>query len=441
MSPWIVPILAQALSLSVGDRTEARLRVETNDRVPEAETRPYADLRWSGRRSALSFGYSPLFVLSPLDEKKPELYVLHTARIGFDFRQRRTAYQITQTASYGRQNFASTALSGTPGLPAGTFPATPGTGPGGTVTTPTGTPGTTTGNGTPLGPGTTTGPGAVPGTATGTPIGATNPNSAAVRDALTVAVLRTDFTATHALTRTSSFTFGAGYFVIGGVGDSRRELPLQSGPDLRLRYDLRLTAKDQLFTATTGTYSSVSNGTRLWRLSLEQGYAHQFSESILVRLSAGVSYVRERRDGVWTDTIYPTFGSNALVGVSYTTRFAGGQLTASAGVGYSPALTYTPTTKNIDVRIDPRFLMFGGLGWVKHRTTLFLNAGATLSLTPSEPGSVSNYTGAAGMYYTIVDGLVFEAGLRGLRQTVANGPDISFAYALYAALRYDTTLF
>jgi hypothetical protein len=56
MPALMVPVLAQAIALNLGDRTEARVVRDKFATDLEAETRPYARLSMSWRRSSLGIG-------------------------------------------------------------------------------------------------------------------------------------------------------------------------------------------------------------------------------------------------------------------------------------------------------------------------------------------------------------------------------------------------
>src|SRR6185503_14452752 len=80
MSLVLVPILAQALAIGVGDRSELRYRSEpladTREDAWEAETRPYANVELRGKRASIGADYSPTFFYAPLEED-PKLTVMH----------------------------------------------------------------------------------------------------------------------------------------------------------------------------------------------------------------------------------------------------------------------------------------------------------------------------------------------------------------------------
>src|SRR6188768_1158745 len=173
------PILAQVAVLSLADRTEARYIV-SDDTHAEASTRPLValDVRW--RRSDLRLSYAPAFTILPDPEadpsqsRDPALIIFHSGTISGSHSWGRTKLTLSETGSYGTQNFRSAVLTDqrpinpTPGT-GNTTPnsgnsggtGTPGTGStaGGTGSTPGGTGSTTGGTGstTSGGMGSTTG--------------------------------------------------------------------------------------------------------------------------------------------------------------------------------------------------------------------------------------------------------------------------------------------
>src|SRR3954470_20316557 len=104
-------VLAQAVTVGVSDRSEARARLQAGIARYDLETRPTVHLDATTRRLAFSLGYSPS--VTELSVGSPDaLFVLyHSAYASAATHWPRTRLSLTQNASYGRQNFRAAALA------------------------------------------------------------------------------------------------------------------------------------------------------------------------------------------------------------------------------------------------------------------------------------------------------------------------------------------
>src|SRR3954468_7754657 len=105
MSPLLAPILAQLVTLQLGDRTEARYTGYVGDSTvapqASASTAPVVGLTVNDRRAVLQLLYVPSLTLSPLNSSPRELYVFHTAAASAGYRWRRTTAQLGSSFSIG----------------------------------------------------------------------------------------------------------------------------------------------------------------------------------------------------------------------------------------------------------------------------------------------------------------------------------------------------
>src|SRR4051812_9493951 len=104
-------VLAQAVTVSVGDRSEARARVQTGVTRYDVETRPVVRLDATTRRVGFSLGYSPLLTELNLGDPDAFFVLYHSAFASAGAHWRRTRLSLSQSGSYGRQNFRAAALA------------------------------------------------------------------------------------------------------------------------------------------------------------------------------------------------------------------------------------------------------------------------------------------------------------------------------------------
>ena len=116
MSPLLAPVLAQLVTLQLGDRTEARYTGYVGDSTvaPQASgsTSPMVGLTVNNRRAVLQLAYVPSLTLSPLNDTPRQLYVFHTAAASAGYRWRRTTAQLGSTFSMGTLALRLAAVQG-----------------------------------------------------------------------------------------------------------------------------------------------------------------------------------------------------------------------------------------------------------------------------------------------------------------------------------------
>src|SRR4051794_48086 len=94
-------IFAQLVTLSVGDRTEARYIVAPDDKHYEASTRPVValDTRW--RHSSLTLSYGPTITVVPLESEPRQVFVFHGASLVLQRNFRYSSIALSETLGYG----------------------------------------------------------------------------------------------------------------------------------------------------------------------------------------------------------------------------------------------------------------------------------------------------------------------------------------------------
>src|SRR5688572_32302438 len=101
MSPWLAPVLAQVVTLSAGDRTEARARVEQSIVRHDVESLAWTSLEARSERTSVELGYASLLSGLSLGTDDQEFFALHTEVLGATLCLPRTIFALSHTATYG----------------------------------------------------------------------------------------------------------------------------------------------------------------------------------------------------------------------------------------------------------------------------------------------------------------------------------------------------
>ncbi len=411
MLALVVPVLAQTIALSMGDRTETRL-VHNRTRLDlEAETRPYTRLSLTWPRAHLGAGYTPTFLVAPLENStaRERLYrttpdrqieFLHAvdAQGDVNFGSPRTTYSLTQNVTWAQRNFQREALSNQPISPGGATPQQPTTPPPGTLT------------------------------------------SRAVAEAVSYGSERTSFSATHLLSPNNSSALGLGYAVSGGLGvKARRQYPLIQGPDGSVSLRSTLSPRDEVSSVAAGRYYRSELGqnagrsvapTRSYSVTVTESINHQFTPNFRGTLGGGAGYIRNMQTGQPTDDgLSPTGGVSLL----YTTQLGRGTFGSQLATNLDPVLD--AATGTLDWRVASSLLV----RWTGSRLTLSLGSQAAASLVSANPYSSQSFTAQAAMSYDLRHGFAFDAGARGAYQRYGGRPDILPSEAILIALSYGTS--
>jgi len=417
MSPLLGHILAQVVSLGVGDRTEGRYINSDYGKYYEAATYVRAGVNVGWKHSELSVGYAPSFTVTPLDSSSRQLLTYNVAGVAGTYHWERTTVSVSEGFGIGQLNFVSQGLSDPRAQsPAASTPgATPGTG----KPTPGGTTPPTTGN---------------QGSGANMP---TSPNQGAnsIRALNEVVKFFNSVTALNVTQKISpvfTLTGGIGYQVSGGFGSSASPAyPIIRGPFAQVSADYLFNRRDtasSLFSAREGV---VEGGNESWVFSLWESWRHTFSKNTNSLLGTGVSATRTSQpDGLVAWTIYPTFTSafNHVINIDHSVLTI--MLTASS----------SPFIDPIRATVDPRLSLGAGAGWTvgKFYSTLFSSTDLSL-VDANKSGSLSSAAGSLIVGYNLSPAVAVNSGARMLWQNYEGTAVVPLTWAAFLGLTVSAT--
>ncbi len=413
----LLPILAQSLSIAVGDRTEVRQVFSDEERWQDLESVPSATVGLGFERTSLELTYAPNLLYARYNRPERELLVFHNANLVGTWRAtRRLTLTLTQSAGYGERNFLLSTLG----------PRVDRSARARTDSTPPPDPGPAPPGGTPPGGGT-----APPGGGS-TPGGTVSPETrfAALDETFDFMILRTGAAMTYALSRASSLGASAGYNVSGGVGDARDVYPRFQGPDASVSYTWRPTPLDQLVTSSRTEYS-WSGDDSFFSARLEQGYTHQFGRYVSLGGSVGLIYTRIEDDGDVVTAFYPTLGLGSGAGLTYETPLAGGTFSIGATAGYSPVFDTVSTST------DPRVFATLRTSYSRRRFTVYAEGTGTFSVTPDDAGALNALIAELGARQGLPAGFMVDGGARISRQSYEGEDLVPTSYVLFLGLSWQ----
>jgi hypothetical protein len=417
-------ILAQAVSVTAADRTEARARIQASDLRFDAETRPAFRLTLTSPRTSYAFGYVPTITALAFGvPDEGEVIVTQSGDASAQFRWEHTTFSISEAGQYGIRNFRAMSVGATP-PPSGTTGTTP---PGGTT-------GTTPPGGTgPTPPGTGTTP---------APIG---PNASSqfqlIDEDITLASSQTTAALHQIFSPRTLGTVIAGYEYGGGIGEkSARFLPIRKGPSATVSFLWRATRADDVSTISDGTSletgSTVQPGTTLRAQIVDLGekWTHRWAPALTGSFFAGAAAAWSSSDGL------PRRETSALVPVATaslesTFGVSGGRLHSSSFVQFAPIIDRF--TGDFDQRIQWVF----DVSWSRYRLSLLGNFSGAQSVLPREAFSNTTvlpfnyYSGSASVLYRFTREVSAETGLRAAWSR-ADGPDAPLLWSVFVAGTY-----
>jgi hypothetical protein len=457
MSALVVTVLAQAIALNLGDRTEVRGVRDEFATDLEAETRPFARFSLTWPTASVGIGYSPALTLAPLESstarerRQPgrtedrhfELLHAADAQASVSFGSARTTLTLSQDVRYAQRNFRRELIS------SGTATSSPG-GAVGTAAPTTPTPSTPTPT-TPPDPGTGTG---TPGTA-GTP--ATPDTGSTLSRATSVPVSWISETTTLALNQSLSakhaLSFSLGYGVDGGLDrQAQRFFPLMHGPQASGTVSSQLGPRDGLSTVVSGQYrfsrvlqqESVTDPTTMMTTTVQrfvrarnaiaaatENLRHTFSPAFSGTVGAGVGYSRTEQYG------RPSQGEplpTGQVALDYQTILLKGNF------GALVSTQFQPVSDPASGGADWRYTSLAGLAWRGKRLALGASSQAQLSLTPSRSGGTRAFNTTAQATYDLLNGFNFDCGGRVAWQEYAGGTLVYPTQVLFVGLSYGTQI-
>lgn len=403
------PILAQLVTLAVGDRTETRV-VHAQNTYAEAGTYPRAGLTFGWKHSTLSISYGPSLTLGPLESKDRELTVFHSGAISALYKWRRTVLTVSESVGYGEVNFQALGVAGPAAQPGATpLPATPANG----GTTPTPPAGGVTNPGTTPAPGTTVPP--------------TNQLRAPAQT-LKYVTSSTNVTVNHLISSIWSAGGGVGYSVTGSPGADSAQFPVSKGPVAEVHASDRFTHADAANLQVTTQLVSSSTGNNAWFMNGTGGWGHAWSLRTTTQVGSGVSVTRNSQvDGLIFWSIYPTFFAsiNHLVPEGRS-AFSFGSAVASA-----------PAIDPIRAAVDPRISWSVSANWALSRLSLGLNGGTAVSIAQqNDNGAFNSVSAAFNAGYRLGAGFSVDSGLRGFWQSVAGRTTVPATYAAFLGIAF-----
>jgi hypothetical protein len=120
MFALLVPLLAQALSVGVGDRTEARVRSTDGQGSVDLVTQATGGMRFTSPRYRWELTYAPTLTQLSLAQSSTSQLVVHNGMLAEQLRlSPRTTAFFAETATYGLQNFRVQSVSSPGSLGAG----------------------------------------------------------------------------------------------------------------------------------------------------------------------------------------------------------------------------------------------------------------------------------------------------------------------------------
>lgn len=409
MLPLLAPILAQLVTLNVGDRTEGRY-IAPVDKHYEADTRPLVGLTFGLRHASLTLNYMPYVVAPELDTNPRYTLTFHTLALTGVYQVRRTVVTVNETASYGERDLTADVLGAGRGLtaPTGTAPTLP-----------------TSGNASGAAGGSTGGSM----TPTGVGTGVQAPSQLHVLpQAIRFEAFTTSVGVTHRPSPAIALATVAGYSLAGGADAAARvDYPLIVGPFFSVSASDRLTHADQVATTVSAQYAGAP-GSRTWLTLAGEKYEHAFGPRTAGRVGAGISITRNSQsDGLIGYSVYPTFD----LAIGHSLDLAEGILTIGLTAFSSPALD------PVRALVDPRLGGGANANWSRERFSLNASATTALSLLSQDSGGAfSSAYGVLAAAYRLGAGFSIECGLRSAWQSFEGQTVLPLTYAAFAAVAY-----
>jgi hypothetical protein len=405
--------------VSVADRTEARY-VATFDRHYEASTRPYVGTRIDWRHLTLTLRYGPSFTVLPLESKDRQLLIFHNAYLAADYRWQRTLLEVSQSSSFGAQNFLALALTD-PRLNTITPTNTP-------TPTPGATPPTGTGTGAATGTTPTPGAGATPGN-TAAPAGQLHASNAA-NQTIHYGTSTTTVALQNTPSATTTLRGELSYLISGATRAQDATLyPLVRGPRALGSAQYALSHKDAVTTTVSVQYVSASGvGTSAWLTNATESWAHKWDHNTSSQFGVGISGSRSpAANGFIAYSIFPTF----LASITNGSELARGRFQASFSASSAPAIDL------VSAAVDPRVSLLALVGWHRDAFSATISGDSTFSLAAqSELGALSVVGAGAGVSYQLGKAASVDTGARIAYQKFQGQVILPFSQTVFVGLNF-----
>jgi hypothetical protein len=404
MSPLLAPILAQLVTLSAADRTEAR-SVVTRDEYAVVQTSPRLGLDFGWKHSTFGLSYGPSITIGPIGQGyDASTQVFHSGVLAASHRWQRSTLTMSESLGIGRIDLRTQAL--------GDPRATP------VTTAPNGTPGA---NGTPPVTGGTGG-------AQGTP-GNNNANPAlpGFDKPLTFRTSVTSISLTQLVSPVLTVSSSLSYSLSGSYGaDRTANYPTVQGPGAQVSAGYKPTRDDELRTSATTQLALSSNGNRAWSLSLNETWSHRLARRTIGSLGSGVSMTRNSQDdGLVYYSIFPNF----IAGINNTSQLGRALLNVGTSVASAPYVD--PVLALVDPRVSAN--VYAALSQGNFSTSLSAS-GAFPIATGLSKGAFNSVSAAWGVNYRLGAAVSLDSGVRAAWQRVQGVTTLPLSVAVYAGI-------
>jgi hypothetical protein len=414
MSLLLLPILAQALTLSAGDTSEARIRSDDTGQHVDLVTTGNLALSLGLKRTTWTLSYSPSVTQLGLGESSSLLVLFNAGNLNINLRlSSRTTLNFSESASYGLQNLRALAVSApqtnfgnTTGSPADTNPPQPGsTGPAsGGSSSSTGT--------------------------AGTPVLAA-PEYATIKYG--------SFSSTIGLAHILDHNWMTGaiasYSDSGGLdAHSETIIPRAHTYSGRATLSRVLGPRDQATTLALANYTLTEPTAEAFFTSLSISWAHRINNLTSSSLSIGEAYSNSTAlNGAHSAAVLPIAGATLLL--NKVGSLAGGRLSATAETSVAPM---------VDRLTGSAIQMLNstvGVIWNKRRFTLQSGVfGATVIGNQSQAAVVSTYGAVESASYQLDRRhWTVTAGSRQALQRFANSQQTLTLWSAFASITYRTS--
>lgn len=366
MTGLLAPLLAQALTLTLGDDSDLRARVEEKELSWDVTTIPNVTLRLDTRKVGYSLSYAPSISFLSIGTEDESTTVLHNVNLTATARFKRTTAALNQYFSMGTTNYR---LDAAPALTGGaTEPEPEGPEPGAPPTIPPGQQGS-------------------------------------VNEVVTVGSSTTSLGLAHVVTRRSTINEYASYTMAGGLNEpSRQAYPLQRGFGAGLGYVFTPGQRDTLSTNLTGDVVYTDPDVRSLVTTLRESWGRSWSSGFVVTVGVGATYLRTDRGAQTEEALVVDVGPVGSLSATYRWGAHGANYALTATVGSTPAVD------RFTGYVDPRVLWLLSLSRSKRRLTLEASATGAHSTDPDSIAPLSTVGGSVGAFYQLTDELALRAG-------------------------------
>lgn len=424
MSPLLAPLLAQLVSLELGNRTEARYVGYYGDTRAEASTTPRVGVGVTHRRTFFGTSYTPSLTLSPLERDSRRLFVFHQVNGAVAHRLRYTTLGLGGSYAIGTRLLN---LAGVQGLLAPTLPTPTDTA--GTPAAPASPGAPATPPATPVTPGTPTMPGATP--STGVVPSATQGTDRTIRYYTWTASANVS----HRVSKEVQVNATAGTTTSEGMNDISR---LIVGS-----YRAYFVGGGTGYTYTPSKQDSLVSNLNLFKIwssndneaaigTATETWSHRFDGRTTSLLGLGMNVTRfSQSNGLAGISVFPNFQA----GISHRVPLDRATLTLSTSLYSAPFLDPLRAT------VDPRIGAGGAAIYARQKLTLTATANTTLSVAPNDTrySAVNSSVAEGRAAYRLGELTSVDTGARVARQTYGGDTVVPLSWAVFAALTVGAT--